>query len=165
MSDVSDVSSTDFALAVSRDDEGRWDVDALPLRAAADLDALVAALTQLSAEGGVLGLVSVADDFFVAVLVRGEDVSLLLSDASAATDWPLAHDVLDELDLPVPDDDDEDTGPAGDVDMFEELGVPAIEIGAICGDDELYPDEMLGRIATRLGFGEQFELAIAAERR
>jgi len=30
----------------------------------------------------------------------------------------------------------------------------AMELGALCDDLDLYPDEMLGTIAARLGFGE-----------
>jgi putative tRNA adenosine deaminase-associated protein len=161
---MSDDTLTDFAVAVSRD-EGRWDVAPLPTRAAHDLDALVRALSQLTAEQGVLGLVSVADDFFVALRVQGQDVRLLLSDASAATEWPLARDVLEALDLPMPDDDDDPDDsafPAGDLDIFRDFGMPGMEVATICGDLDLYPDEMIGRIASRLGFAEQFESAVGA---
>src|SRR3712207_2280146 len=93
LADMTDDSLTDFAVAASRD-EGEWDVMPLPPRAAQDLDSLIAALRQLQTAGGVVGLVSVADDFFVAVRLLGDDVRLLLSDVSAAADWPIAGDVL-----------------------------------------------------------------------
>jgi putative tRNA adenosine deaminase-associated protein len=163
---VSDDTLTDFALAVSRD-EGQWDVVALPPHAAHDLDLLVGALTQLQAELGVLGLVSVADEFFVALRVRGEEVSLMLSDPTAAWDWQLARDVLDELDLPIPDpedDDDADADAVGDLDLFEDLGISALEMSAICSDVEQFPDEMVARIAARLGFADRFEAALADKR-
>ena len=108
---------------------------------------------------------SVADDFFVAVRLRGDDLRLLLSDVSAASDWTLAADVLDELDVALPDEEDdlyESAAPVGDLDVVAELGMPAMELAAICEDLDLYPDEMLGRVASRLGFGDQFERAVAA---
>ena len=162
---MSDDTLTDFAVAVSRD-EGRWEVTPLPLRAAHDLDALVATLSQLPAESGVLGLVSVADDFFVAVRLQAGDLRLVISDASAAVDWPLAREVLEELELPLPADDADpgDAGPAGDLDMFQDLGMTPMELSAICGDGELYPDEVLERIAARLGFADQFTRAVDSPR-
>jgi hypothetical protein len=36
----------------------------------------------------------------------------------------------------------------------------AMELSAVCSDLELYPDEMLGQVAARIGFGTQFELAV-----
>jgi hypothetical protein len=35
-----------------------------------------------------------------------------------------------------------------------------MEVAAICGELELYPDEMLGQIAAHIGFGPQFEQAV-----
>ena len=61
-------------------------------------------------------MVSVADDFFIAVRVFGDDERILLSDVTAAEDWPLAREVLERLELPLPDEDDLDTmQPAGDL--------------------------------------------------
>ena len=157
---MADESEADFAVAVYRE-EGRWEVVALPPRAAASLESLVHALRQQPAEGGAIGLVSIGDDFFVALRVAGEDVRLLISDATAAEDWSLAAEVLEALGEPVPDDAD-DGGPAGDLAIFGDLGFDALELEAICDDVELYPDEMLGSIAGRLGFADSFEDAVDA---
>jgi putative tRNA adenosine deaminase-associated protein len=79
------------------------------------------------------------------------------SDVTAAEDWPLAREVLERLELPMPDEDDLDTmQPAGDLSVFADLGVPAMEVAMLCEDSDLYPDEMLDSIASRLGFGEEF---------
>ena len=154
-------SEADFAVAVVRD-EGRWEVAALPPRAAASLDSLVHALGQQPGEGGTIGLVSVGDDFFVALRVgAGDDVRLLISDATAAEDWKLAAEVLEALGEPMPEEAD-DGGPAGDLGIFADLGFDAFELEAICEDVERYPDEMLGSIAGRLGFAESFEDAVDA---
>ncbi len=152
----------DFAVAAWRE-EGRWLVDPLPARTTSSLDALVTVLRAQPGEAGVLGFVSVAEDFFLAVRVRGEEVRLLLSDVTAAHDWPLAHEVVDRLALPMPEGDElDEPRPAGDLRMFEDLGVGPDELDLLCADLDLYPDEMLARIAARIGFGEQFDATLEA---
>jgi putative tRNA adenosine deaminase-associated protein len=156
----SDLAATDFAVAVYRED-GQWVVASLPPSAADGLEPLVHALRQQPAEGGSIGLVSVAEDFFVAVRVFGDDERILLSDVTAAHDWPLAREVLDRLGLPMPEGEELDqVQPAGDLTAFADLGLPPMEIAMICEDADLYPDEMLSSIASRLGFGEEFEQAL-----
>jgi putative tRNA adenosine deaminase-associated protein len=158
MADLAD-EEVDFAIAAFRDDEG-WHAEALAPAAADDLPTLLRALRQLSGSGEVLGLVSVADDFFL-LLRLGAGVRILLSDVSAATEWPIARAALDELGIPVPDEDDaEHAEPAGDLAIVSDLGLEAMELAALCADLDLYPDEVLTSIATRLGFGDQFERAL-----
>lgn len=156
-----DDAGTDFAVVVYREDD-RWQALLLPPRVGEDLDALVDATRRQAADGGAIGFVSVEDDFFVAVRVRGEDVSLLLSDVTAAGESPLAAEVLEALDLPLPGPDDERAQPAGDLTIFSDLGLKAMELGALCDDLDLYPDEMLDRIAARLGFAEPFRRVLDA---
>ncbi len=146
----------DFAVAASRE-EGSWTLSVLPPRAAADVNDLVRVLAQLPSEVGTIGMVSVEEEFFVLARVSGRQVRLLLSDIGAATDSPLARGVVDRLGLPPPDDDDDKIQPAGDLSILADLGVAASELGAICDDVDLYPDELLADIATRLGFGRAFD--------
>ena len=148
-------SAVDFAVAAYRD-EGEWQVETLPAEVGTDIDALVDALRPLPSDVGSIGFVSVDEDFFVIARVRGRDVRLLLSDVTAATDWPLASGVVDLLDLPEPDD-EEERQPAGDLGIVSDLGVSAMDLGAICDDPERYPDEVLSEIAGKLGFGAQFD--------
>jgi len=151
--------SVDFALVAYRE-EGAWQVQPLPNRvAAADLDGLVRALRPWPSESGSLGLVSIDEDFFLLVRVQGRDVRMLLSDVTAAADWPLAASVLTSLDLPEPDD-DEDPQPAGQMDIVADLGVSAMDLALLCDDPELYPDEVLSDISHRMGFGTEFEGAL-----
>ena len=76
-------------------------------------------------------------------------------------DWPLAGQVVEYLELDIPDDEDLDQVlPAGDMSIFADLGLDEMELGALSGDLDLYPDEMLSSIASRLGFGAAFERAI-----
>jgi putative tRNA adenosine deaminase-associated protein len=156
----------DFAVAIYREDDA-WEASPLPARVVDDLDELVVAIRRQSSGGGAIGaigLVSVEDDFFVAVRVNGEQVRLLLSDVTAAGESPIAGEVLEALDLPMPGADDERVQPAGDLGIFSDLGMNAMELGALCDDLDLYPDEMLASIASRLGFGEPFRRALDAAR-
>src|SRR4051794_16502839 len=94
-----------IAVVVYRED-GMWQSGVLPERVADDLDGLVAVLRQQPAENGSIGLVNVADEFFVAVRVRGDDVQVLLSDVTAAVAWDLARQVVDRLGIAAPGEDD-----------------------------------------------------------
>ena len=143
----------DFAVVAFRED-GRWQVGSLPHRAAEDLSALVAAVRQQPSEGPALALCSYGDDFFLALRPEGDDVRVLVSDVTAVGEWPVAREALDLVGEPAPEDDDfEHVAPAGDLDIFTDLGMGSMELAAICSDLELYPDEMLGQVAARIGFG------------
>ena len=163
---MTDETAVDFAVVAVRDG-ARWSAERLPPRAASELPALLAALRAQAPEGTSLAMVSYGDDFFVLARADGGRVRLLLSDASAAAEWPVAEQVLDELGMPVPDDDEEldDAAPAGDLGLLADVGVPAMDLAEICGDLEAYPDETLGTIASRLGFGAEFERAVEADQR
>ena len=146
----------DFAVVAFRED-GRWQVGSLPHRAAEDLSALLAAVRQQPTEGAMLALCSYGDDFFLVVRPEGSEVRLLVSDVTASGEWPIARAALALVGEPAPEDDDfEHVAPAGDLDIFADLGVDSMELSAVCSDLELYPDEMLGQIAARIGFGPQF---------
>jgi putative tRNA adenosine deaminase-associated protein len=148
----------DFAVAAYRE-EGEWQVVELNPRLGEDVEELSHALTRFPSDVGVLGLVSMNDDFFVILRRSGTEVRVMLSDVTAVTDWPLAGGVADLLDLPNPDDDDEPQ-PAGDLELLSDLGMPALELGVLCDDDELYPEDILRDVADRLGFGDEFEAVI-----
>lgn len=153
----------DFAVAVYRD-EVDWRVELLEPEAAQDLEELIETLqNRAAAAGTALGMVAVSDDFFVLARVADGELRILLSDVTAGTEWPIARAVLDELEIPVPgDEDDEHVEPAGDLGIVADLGLNTMELAALCDDLDLYPDEMLGSIASRLGFGEQFQRALDA---
>jgi putative tRNA adenosine deaminase-associated protein len=159
---VTDLGETDFAVIVYRE-EDQWEADVLPAAVTADLDGLVRALRRQPSIGGTIGFAGVGDDFFVAVRILGEDVSLFLSDLTAAVDYPLARQVLDTLDIPVPSDDELDQVlPAGDMSIFADLGLDEMELGAISADLDLYPEDAVGGIAERLHFGDAVERALDA---
>ena len=148
----------DFALAAYRED-GLWQLQELAHVVLADVETLVHALRRFPGDGGAVGMVAIDEDFFVIVRVVGAATRLLLSDITAADEWELAASVVAHLGLPTPEDDDEQA-PAGDLDLLGDLGMPAMDMGVLLDDFDLYPDEMLEDIAARIGFGPQFgELA------
>lgn len=142
----------DFAVVASLED-GLWELGRLPDRLVGDLAGVCAALRQQPGDGVCLALLDVADDFFVAVRTGVEHPRFLLSDVSAAQEWPLARAVLDRLG--VHDTDGDAVLPAGDLSIFTDLGMDEMELGAILADLDAYADEMLFRIADRLGFGTE----------
>lgn len=155
-------SADSMALVIFRED-GIWQSGVLPERVADDLDGLIAVLRQQPGEGGAIGLVNVADEFFVAVRVRGDDVRLLLSDVTAAVAWDLARQVVERLGIDTPGDDDlEDVWPAGDMGIFVDLGFDEMELGAVLADLDAYADEMLLAIAAGLGFSDVYDRAVEA---
>ena len=152
---MTDVNGGNVAVIVYREDEA-WDTEILPVALSEDLAGLIHALRQQPSIGGTIGLVAVGDDFFVALRLLGGQVSVFLSDLTAAVDWPLARQVLEYLDIPVPGEDDLDQVlPAGDMSIFADLG-------ALSGDLDLFPDEALASIARRLGFGQALDRALDA---
>jgi putative tRNA adenosine deaminase-associated protein len=158
---MTDVTSADFAVIVYREDDV-WEAELLPAALAENLDGLIRALRQQPSLGGTIGAAAVGDDFFVALRVIGRQVSVFLSDITAAAYWPLARQVLDYLGIPVPDEDDDidQVLPAGDLSIFADLGIDEMELGAISGDLDMYPSEALESIARRLGFGPALERAL-----
>ena len=160
--DPRDVEGVDFALVAYRE-ENVWRMEEVPEDRLHDLDQLTAELRRWPGDFGSLGMVSIDEDFFVLVRVAGPTTRVLLSDVTAATEWPIARSVVEELEIPMPDDEDEQL-PAGDLGIVADLGLPAMDMGALLDDYDLYPDEILGDIAHRLGFGALYDetLGVAA---
>ena len=143
--------------------EGLWQAAALPDALTEDLEGLVAAVRQHSGDGGSFAVVDVAHEFFVVVRVLMGRVRLLLSDVTAAVAWDLAAQVVEVLDVDVPGDDDlEDVWPAGDLGVFDDLGMDEMELGAVLADLDAYADEMILVIARRLGFADAYERVVDA---
>ncbi|MDO9457876.1 tRNA adenosine deaminase-associated protein [Nocardioides sp.] len=150
--------AVDFAVAAYRDD-GSWVVQELAHDLEADVDSLAHALRRFSGDAGALALVGLDDDYFLIVRVAGGHTRVLLSDIGAVDEWELAGSAVDFLRLPYPEDDD-DQVPAGDLDLLGDLGLPAIEMGLLLDDPDLYPEELLSDIARLVGFGELFDDAV-----
>ncbi len=155
LGDVEDASEddVDLIIAMHRED-GTPVVAALEPDLANDLDALITWLRRLPGDSGAAALVSVAGEFFAAVRVRGRHAQVLLSDVYAAENWSLASDVVDFLGVEVPEDDDED-GLVGDLDIFADQGLSAMDLEAICSDWDASSDDLALRVADQIHFGPQ----------
>ena len=148
----------DYVLAAYRED-GQVRVQDLSKDLANDLDELIVQLRRLTGDAGALGFVSLVEEVFVIVRVRGQHVQAMLSDSAAAADWPIARDVVDFLneDVPEPADDEDDEGdPVGDLAMLADLGLSEFELVAIIDDLDLSSDQMLQAIAEKIMLNPQF---------
>jgi putative tRNA adenosine deaminase-associated protein len=150
-----EVNAVDFAVVAYRD-EGAWSVAELPSRALdGGVESIARELRRYPAETGALAMISVDEDFVLIVRVSGAQVGVLLSDATAATDWTLARSAVDHLGVHVGVDDDQ--APAGDLGIVADMGFAAADMGALLDDYDLYPEEVLSEIARGIGFGEKFD--------
>ena len=155
-----------FAVRVSRPDR-RWEVRLLAQDAEDELPVLERALGEPGAEGWPPPFVLVVDSGLYFVALRhgpGGMVRALISDATMQ-EWLLAAEVVERYGIAVDTegafDDDEAGWPGGDLDVFADDGLPAEQLRPIVTADDLWADEMVARIAERLGFADQLSAAVA----
>jgi len=134
-------------------EDGRWSVAELETD---DLTEIIDRLKGQHTNGGAVALLSVSEDFFIVARALGTNLQMMISDVTYALEDDLAADLVDVLDLPFPEEDDE-SQPGGDIDLLVDLGMNVMEIEALASDPELFPDEAVSAIAHRLGFGAQFD--------
>lgn len=150
----------DLVVAAYRED-GKAIAVPMDYDLANDLDELIRQLGRLPGDNGAIGFVSVAGEFFVICRVRGRVVEVLLSDVTAAQDWPIARDVVDYLGEELPDEEDE-AAPLGDLEMFAANGLSAFELEDIATNYDEDSDELLVKVARKLKIGVEFERAAEA---
>jgi putative tRNA adenosine deaminase-associated protein len=151
----------DFVLAAYRED-GQPYVQSLGKDLANDLDELIVQLRRLPGDAGALGFVSLVEEVFVISRVRGQHVQVLLSDAAAASDWPIARDVVDYLGEEPLEDDEEEGEPVGDLGIVADLGLSDFDMGAIVDNLDLSSVDMLIEIADKIKLNPQFRKAAEA---
>jgi len=149
----------DLVVALYRED-GKAVAVPMDVDLANDLDELINQLGRLPGVSGADGWVSVAGEFFVICRVRGRTVEVLLSDVTAANDWPIARDVVDYLGEEMPEDDE--PAPLGDLSMYAASGLRQFELESIATDYDEDSDVLLGRIAAKLKVKTEFERAVEA---
>jgi putative tRNA adenosine deaminase-associated protein len=148
-----------FAVAAFRD-AGTWQCDVLPTAVLDDLSTLLVALRGQPAEGGPFVVASVDDEFFLIARSHGPRIDLLLSDLTAAVEFPLAAQVLDRLGEDPPEEDElDEVWPIGELDLFADLELGEEEMESILDDLDAYPDEMLQTVIERIGLASQFDRA------
>jgi putative tRNA adenosine deaminase-associated protein len=148
-----------FAVAAFRD-TGVWRVEPLPPAVLTDLGVLLQALRSQPPEGGPFVIASVDDEFFLIARQDGSRISMLLSDLTAAVEYPLAEQVLGRLGEDPPEEDElDEVWPVGDLDLFADLDLPEEEMEQILDDIDAYPDEMLESIVNVLGITDPYSVA------
>jgi putative tRNA adenosine deaminase-associated protein len=155
-----------FAVRVSRPDQ-RWRVELLSHDAGDELPVLERAIGRPGADGWPPPFVLVVDSRLYFVALRhgpGGMVRALISDATML-EWVLAAEVVERYGIGVDTegafDDDEAGWPGGDLDLFADDGLPADDLRTIVTADDLWADEMVDRIARRLGFADELAAAVA----
>jgi putative tRNA adenosine deaminase-associated protein len=150
----------DFAVAAFLED-GRWAVVSLPPHTAESLDALLSALSQQVSEGPTLGLVGLGDEYFVLALLLGQEIRLFLSNQAVRQEDRLAGELVRRTGAHI--DGDEEI-PFGDQEILAALGVDSFELALTCErllvEPELSLIEAVAPLAARIGFGEQFAMAV-----
>ena len=148
--------SVDFGIIAWHED-GRWDATRLILTR--DIGAIIDSLKAQQTNGGAIALIAIEDELVIIARALGDQMQMMISDVTYALDYEVAAELIEVLDLEFPEEEDE-TQPGGDLDLLSDLGVSEMELLTILDDSELYPDEQLEAIASRLGFGEQFNQVI-----
>jgi putative tRNA adenosine deaminase-associated protein len=148
-----------FGVAVVRE-EGKWKCTPMTGAALTSLAAAETELRELRSSGAVFGLLDVDDEFFVVLRPAPSGTRILLSDATAAIDYDIAADILEAINVEIPDidpDELDDVEPweEGDLSVLADLGLPEPVLSVIVAETDLYPDEQLGMIAARLGFANE----------
>jgi putative tRNA adenosine deaminase-associated protein len=151
----------DFVIAAYRED-GQSIVTALADELANDLEELIVQLRRLPGDGGAIGLLSLVGEVAVVVRVRGRRVQLLLSDSGAANDWPIARDIAEYLSEEVPDADEDETEPMGDLALLSDVGMDEFDLAALCDDLDISSDELLANVADKIRIGPQFRKIVDA---
>jgi putative tRNA adenosine deaminase-associated protein len=156
-----------FAVRVCPRDS-RWQVELLAHDAGDELPVLERALGDPGEQGWPGPFVVVVDSRLYFVVLRhgpGGMVRALISDATMQ-EWVLAAEVVERYGIgvdPAASFDDDDSGwPGGDLGIFADDGLPADQLRLIVCADDLWADEMVLRIAGRLGFAEELVAAVTA---
>ena len=148
--------SVDFGCIVWHED-GRWSVNTLA--STRDIGSIIDSIKAQQTNGGAIALIAIEDEFVIIARALGDQMQMMISDVTYALDYEVAAELIEVLDLEFPEEEDE-SQPGGDLDLLNDLGVSEMELLSILDDTELYPDEQLEAIASRLGFGEQFNQVI-----
>jgi putative tRNA adenosine deaminase-associated protein len=143
----------DFGVIAWRE-EGIWRIS--PLSQTRDLSWIMDQLRAQQGDGGSLALVAIDEEFFIIARCVGRNMQMMVSDITYSAEYEVAADLIDMLDLPFPEEDDEPQ-PGGDIDLLNDYGISAMELEVMSDDLDLYPEEQIAALAGRLGFGEEFE--------
>ena len=121
-------------------EEGRWNIQMLD--DANDMSSIIDALQSKRVNGGTFALIAIDDEFFIVARALGAQMQMMISDVTYATEYDIASDLIDMLDLPMPEEDD-DSQPGGDVDLLADHGMSAMELETLASDEDLRVDGVI----------------------
>lgn len=153
MTNQADHSADDFGVLAWRE-EGLWRASRLTITR--HLGSIMDQLKAQQGDSGSVALIAIDEEFFIIARSTGRTMQMMLSDVTYAVEYEIAADLIDALDLPFPEDDD-DPQPGGDIDLLSDFGINAMDLEIMSDDLEMYPEEQITSLAHRLGFGEQFD--------
>ena len=153
MTNHAEINEDDFGVIAWRED-GMWRTSRLANTR--DLGSIMDQVKAQTGDGGSIALIAIDEEFFLIVRGGARAMQMMLSDVTYAVEYEIAADVIDALDLPFPEDEDEPQ-PGGDVDLLSDFGISAMELEIMSDDIDMYPEEQITSLAHRLGFGEQFD--------
>ena len=153
MTNQGDHNADDFGVLAWRED-GLWRASRLTITR--DLGSIMDQLKAQQGDAGSIALIAIDEEFFIIARSTGRTMQMMLSDVTYAVEYEIAADLIDALDLPFPEDDD-DPQPGGDIDLLSDFGINAMDLEIMSDDLEMYPEEQITSLAHRLGFGEQFD--------
>lgn len=153
MTNQPDFNGDDFGI-VAWHEEGVWRVSRLAQTR--DLGSIMDQLKAQEGDGGSVALISIDEEFFLIARCVGRTMQMMISDVTYAIEYEVAADLIDALDLPFPEEDDEPQ-PGGDVDLLADFGISVMDLEIMSDDIDMYPEEQITALANRLGFGEQFD--------
>ena len=153
MSSQADLNADDFGVLAWREDDV-WRASRLTITR--DLGSIMDQLKAQQGDAGSIALIAIDEEFFIIARSTGRTMQMMLSDVTYAVEYEIAADLIEALDLPFPEDDD-DQQPGGDIDLLADFGINAMDLEIMSDDLEMYPEEQFTSLAHRLGFGEQFD--------
>ena len=153
MSSQADHNADDFGVLAWREDDV-WRASRLTITR--DLGSIMDQLKAQQGDSGSIALIAIDEEFFIIARSTGRTMQMMLSDVTYAVEYEIAADLIDALDLPFPEDDD-DPQPGGDIDLLSDFGINAMDLEIMSDDLEMYPEEQITSLAHRLGFGEQLD--------
>ncbi len=94
----------DFGIIAWHED-GRWNVS--ELTHVRDLGSIMDQLNSQATNGGAIALIAIEEDYFVVARALGSQMQMMISDVTYALESDLAADLLEMLDLPFPEEEDD----------------------------------------------------------
>ena len=104
MTERAEFNNDDFGVIAWRED-GVW--RASRLANTRDFGSIMDQLKVQQGDGGSIVLIAIDEEFFLVARGLGQTMQMMISDVTYAAEYEIAADLIDALDLPFPEDEDE----------------------------------------------------------